>query len=361
MRNLMRILLLAVVLLASSCERRPLVELSNTHYVRVYINEEIKNVTTGFYDESNARPEYKTPSILRVTLADPSTGRVCAERFLRNIGEDENGKYYDGYIAVAPGYYSFMAYNFDTETTRILDINHHFRAKAYTNEIATHLKTKIPSRANLDASTKSNGYNKVIYESDHLFRVGCSDVYIPYTDYVDTLRTPEGAYFKAESMVKSYYLQVRVAGMEYASSSVGLLTGVAGSGWIHSGTMDVEDPATVYFEMLPGQTKATGVVKSAEDGVLTIYTTFNTFGKIEEQESELEITFDFLTIYGKPYSETIDITDLFYTKEAVENQWLLIDHTIVIPEPPDFPGGNPSGGFNPGVDDWNDIKTEIII
>ena len=361
MKRLTTIFLILAAVLLWACEFRPLLEQSNTHYVRVYIDEEIKNVTTGFYNEDNVRPVYKSPGILRITLADQVTGRVVSERFLRNIGHDENGKYYDGYIAAEPGYYSLMVYNFDMETTRVLDINYHHKAKAYTNEIATHLKTRIPSRANASAATKTKGYDKVVYDPDHLFRVGTSDVYIPYTDYVDTLRSPDGTYFRAESMIKSYFLQVRVVGMEYASSSVGLVTGVAGSGWLHSGEMDVEDPVTVYFDMLPGHDSAAGVVKGDEDGVVTVYTTFNTFGKIAEMESELEITFDFLTIYGEPYSETIDITDLFSTRDAIENHWLLIDHTIEIPEPPDVPGGNGGGGFSPSVGDWNDINTEIQI
>ena len=64
-----------------------------------------------------------------------------------------------------------------------------------------------------------------------------------------------------------------------------------------------------------------------------------------------------MTVYGKPYYETIDITDVFSTPEALEHQWLLIDKTIVIPDPPPSAGG----GFNPGVDEWGDIHTDITI
>ena len=38
--------LTATPILATQCERRPLVEAGNTHYVRVYLDEEIKTVTT---------------------------------------------------------------------------------------------------------------------------------------------------------------------------------------------------------------------------------------------------------------------------------------------------------------------------
>ena len=355
MRNLMRILLLTVVLLASSCERRPLVELSNTHYVRVYINEEIKNVTTGFYDESNARPEYKTPSILRVVLADPSTGRVRAERFLRNKGEDENGTYYDGYIIADPGVYNLLAYNFDTEATIVNSPNNFNLASAYTNEIASHLKTKIPSRA-----TRAPGTNpeSIVYDPDHLFVASCGEVEVPYVEYVDTLCASDGGYFHAKSIVKSYFMQVRVKGIQYASSSVGLLTGMSGSAKLSNGDMNTDHPVTIYFEMLPGNASGAGIQRSEEDEAI-IYTTFGTFGKLLDIESELEITFDFLTIYGSSHSETINITDLFKTKEAIDHQWLLIDHLIDIPEP--TPGNNSSGGFKPSVDEWGDVNTDIQI
>ena len=125
-----------------------------------------------------------------------------------------------------------------------------------------------------------------------------------------------------------------------------------------------DDPVTVYFEMSPGaESSAAGVraVKSgssdpASDEVL-LYTTFGTFGNIPSAPNRLEITFDFTTVYGKPYYETFDITDLFLTEDAIVRQWLLIDKTIVIPDPPK----GSSGGFRPGVDEWGDVYTDIII
>ena len=358
MKKHIRILFICLLLPILSCERRPLVDLVNTHYIRVYIDEDIPNVTTGFYNESNVRPYYSSPGILRVTLADPQTGMTVSERFLRNIGEDHRGRYYDGYIVADPGTYSLLVYNFDMETTQVSDINNHLTTKAYTNEISAHQKSKIPSRSQLMASpSKAPGYDKVVYDPDHLFKVSCPEVVIPYADYIDTLKTPDGKYFRAESMIKSYYLQVRVKGLEFASSSVGLLTGVSGSGWIRSGDMDIIDPVTVYFNMFPGEGGAAGIVRGDDGSEVTVYTTFNTFGKIPEMSNHLEITFDFLTVYGKPYSETLDITDVFATDDAKKHRWLLIDHTIVIPEPPKVGGG----GFDPGLEDWSDIEQDMII
>ncbi len=349
---------ICALLLTVSCERRPLLDMSNTHYVRVYVDESIPNVTMGFYDEEHARPEYKSPDVLRVVLADPKSGAVKAERFLRNKASDEKGLYYDGYIIADPGEYDLIAYNFDTETTVISHHNNHHEMLASTNEIASHLKTKIPSRA---VKSPDDEPEQIVYDPDHLFAASCGSVRVPYVEYIDTLRTREGEYFHARSIVKSYFMQVRVKGLRYATSTVGLLTGLSGSAYLGTGEMNVSHPVTVYFEMLPGESPAAGVKRAgSNDDEAIIYTTFGTFGKLPDTENELEITFDFLTVYGKPHSETIDITEAFSKPEATENQWLLLDHVINIPEPP--PGtGAEGGGFTPSVDDWSDIESDIII
>lgn len=364
-RSVSRVLLgvIAALVFASACERRELLDVGNTHYVRVYVDESIMNVTEGFYNASNVRPFYKRPQILRVVLADPYTGIARSERYLRNQGDDSMGHYYDGYIIADPGEYILFAYNFDTEVTLIRNQNNYFTAKAYTNEIASHLRARLYSR-----TTKGGSEEKIIYDPDHLFVAGYEGVRVPYVNYIDTLRTPEGGYFVAESLVKSYYLQVRVKGMQYVSSAVSLLSGHAGSSDISTRQMDQKDTVTLYFEMTPGgESEAAGVrslsaaegagMAPQEDDTVMLYTTFGTFGKLPSVQSSLEITFDFMTVYGDPYYETIDLTGLFSTQDAIEHQWLLIDKEIDIPDPPPSAGG----GFNPGVDEWGDVKTDITI
>lgn len=364
MRRIARFLIaLTVLILSASCERRPLVDLSNTHYVRVYIDEDIKNVTTGFYNEKHNRPHYESPDVLRVTLADPVTGVIKAERYLRDRGEDENGTYYEGYIIAYPGEYRLMAYNFDTESVVISDPNNHVQAKATTNEIASHLKSKIPSRTSQthQQSIETKAPESIVYDPDHLFTANCGNLYIPFVEELDTLRTREGEYFKASTIVTSYYLQIRVKGIQYVSSSVALLTGMSGSAWLSDGKMDETHEVTVYFEMMEGsESKAAGMYKMSSTYEVIIYTTFSTFGKLPDANNHLEITFDFLTVYGKPYSATFDITEKFHTPEALEHHWLLLDETIEIPEPPPG-GGNTGGGFVPGVDEWGDVHSDIII
>lgn len=344
-----RIFISALFILVTliSCERRPLVELYNTHYVRVYIDENLLNVTEGFYNPEHQKPAYKSPSIIRIALTDRNNGNVVSERYLRNIGEDERGKYYDGYIVANPGVYNLMAYNFDTESSIMTGVGNHFTTTSTTNEIASHLYSKIPSRAKSPVPNES-----IVYDPDHVFVVDCGDVVVPYVEELDTLRTPDGDYFFGESVVKSYYLQIGIQGMEYVSSSVALLNGMSGSAMVHGRCMNPDHEVTVYFEMIKSH------LDMDEDGRALIYATFNTYGKLPDADSELEITFDLLTTYGSHHTEKFDISKEFETRDAIEHQWIIIDKTIVVPDPPKVES---DGGFLPEVGPWDDVNTDIII
>lgn len=357
------LLSLLCLMLFTSCEHKDLCYDHHhfVHYVRVYINEQIPNVTMGFYNSEYTRPHYAQPVVMRLVLADPITGRTVTERFLRNKGQDARGTYFDGYINADPGKYKLLAYNFDTETTLVAGEGLWGTSIAYTNEIVAHLYSRIYSRAN--AATKDDGTReRIVYEPDHFFVTDFGEIDIPIQEPnqpADTLYTPDGDHFIANSLVKSYFLQVNVEGLEYASSSLGLLTGMSGSSWIASRTMKLDDDVTVYFELHPGKNGSAAGMKRGKNQSAILYTTFSTFGKLPEEINNLEMTFDFMTTYGKPYSETIDITPVFSTPEAREKQWLLLDHTIRIPEPPPSEGGG--GGFSPGVGEWKDVETDIII
>ena len=108
-------LLPLLLLIVSACDFRPMADTANVSYVRVYVNDDILNVTTGFYDDSIReetsgaidvhllRPDYRRPEILRLGLFNPEDGSLVAERYLRNQGDDEHGHYYDGFIVAEPG------------------------------------------------------------------------------------------------------------------------------------------------------------------------------------------------------------------------------------------------------------------
>ena len=71
--------------------------------------------------------------------------------------------------------------------------------------------------------------------------------------------------------------------------------------------------------------------------------------------NKLDITFDITTVDGKIVQKTYDISDLFLSEDAVRHHWLLINETIKI-DPPTSTGG---GAFDPKVEDWDNVETEI--
>jgi len=351
---MIRVLKYAVMALAvaaaAGCERRPLVDVENMHYVRVYIDEHLPNVTTGFYDESRRKPPYSTPGIMRVALFDMQTGSVAGERYLRGRGCDERGEFCDGYISAMPGDYRLLTYNFGTESSILRNEGDYGSLTAYTNEIASHLYNLLPSRA------YSTEEERIVYDPDHLFVAGCERVHIPTRAYVDTLRSETGEkFFTSRSVVESYYIQIRVRGIQWVSTAVSLLTGMAGSATLHDREVCSADPVTLFFEMQRADEPAVDG-RTADDDTSIIYATFNTFGKLPDRDNKLEVAFDFITVDGRALSATIDITGKFSEPDAVEHRWILLDQIIEIPEPV-----TEGGGFTPGVTDWGDIGTDIII
>lgn len=334
----------------AACEHRPLEEMSHAHYVRIYIDDQIQNVTYGFYDESRLKPTYHRPRVLRVALFDPGTDRVVAERYLQESGEDERGYYLEGYITAAPGDYRLMVYNFGTESSLIRNEHAYHQAEAYTNEIASHYYAYLPS-VRADGSK-----GDIVYEPDHLFLVAQDDIRIAPNNRLDTLRTAAGDYFTASTCVESYYIQVGIRGIEYVSTAASLLTGLAASTTLHNRAMQTESPVQIFFEMhtagREGQEK-----RQADGGTAFIYTTFNTFGKLPEEVTEYTVTFDFVTSDGRTQTETIDITPMFDTPQVIDHKWIIIDKEIVIDPPPKQEGG----GLSPEVDKWEDINTDLII
>ena len=138
-----------------------------------------------------------------------------------------------------------MAYNFDTEVCIVRNYNDFNKSYVYTNEIATHVRARVSKNAmkvvqknmqremyRVAQKLALKGQQKVtkagedvteeriVYDPDHFFLANCGDIYVPYTDELDTLTTPDHDYFTAESVVKSYYIQVPVKNIDYATSSL---------------------------------------------------------------------------------------------------------------------------------------------
>ena len=331
----------------AACEHRPLEDPYNMHYVRVYIDEQIKNVTYGFYDESRLRPEYIRPRVLRVALCDPITNKVVVERYLQTTGEDERGYYIDGYISAEEGEYNLMIYNFGTEKTKIRDEYNYSGIQAYTSQIPKNYHQYIPM-SSVDIAEEA-----IRYCPDHLFVANCQPVKVGKSVGLDTLRNQDGDFFTARSIVLSYYLQIKIKGFNYVSTAVSLLSGMAGSTTLSDCTLNKNDAVSIFFDMDYADVQRT---KNEDKETAILYATFNTFGKLPEERSLYTVNFEFNKSDGTSQVETIDITPMFFgNPQVVNEQSIILEKEIEISPPIG------SGGMTPGVDEWGDIWTDIYL
>ncbi|MBR7114655.1 MAG: DUF5119 domain-containing protein [Alistipes sp.] len=349
MRNLLPILLAAIcALLNPSCEHRPLSDPNNAHYIRIYLDEQIKNVTCDFYDPALEHPEYTRPKVLRVAVFDPATDKLVAERFLQNQGSDERGHYFDGYIGIPAGEYNLITYSFGSAVTMVRNEDSFYQMEAYTNPISDHYLQYIPSSRNeVDQSN-------ILNAPEHLFHSVAQPVVIDDSPELDTLLTAEGDYFTAHSMVKSYYLQVKVQGFEWIRTAVSMLGGMAESSLLHGhDKIESSNPAQVFFAMKYANKERTRDNSTSA----TLYATFNTFGKLPDVPSIYTLNLEFVRSDGTSQVEQIDITPMFDTPMVRDNRWIIIDKEIVI-TPPE---GGASGGMSPGVESWENVEGGIQI
>ena len=344
-------LYLGGLVICTGCEHRPLEmrQYEENIFVRVYYDENIRNVSFGFYDESKKKPEYSSPKMMRVAFFDNVSDKLVSERYLYDCGRDERGYYIQGKMNLPNGKYNMLAYNFDTNEIETRNNYSYYAMSAYTNALSE-------SEANRFFSSRGDDATNICRQPDHLFVAKVEDVEIDkpiYYEAPDTIKNNTGTYPVAETIVKTYYLQFNIKGVEHVRSAVALISGMAGSKNMHSNEMIKDDVASIYFNLNNGKDKA-----RTSDDIAVAYASFNTFGKLPHTEGYLDVTFEFKTIYNTVQTETFRITDIFETEMAKENQWIIIDKVIEI-IPPE--GSDTGGGMSPGVTDWEQIEGSITI
>ena len=316
-----------LVMLSASCERDEMDEISGTHYIRVYINENIKNVTEGIHYENIEVPELTLPKALRVMLCDQITGEIVSERYLQDTGRDDKGYYFDGYVAADKGDYRLIVYNYGTETTQIRNAGNGLLAEAYTEPISAQYNTESLDFDARESMSLDN--TNIIYNPDHLWTVSDPYVHIESNQDRDTIYAQNHEYYKANSIVNTYYYEVKVSGAQWIDSISSNITSIAGSKIIHDGEILTTSPSVQYLNM-----KKNKVLPAQKDlQTTTYYATFNTFGKQPNSKSSIYITLNFKMTDGSMQNKKIDITDLFYNEDAVQHNWLLDKDVISLSAP----------------------------
>ena len=329
----------------SSCEHRELVDPTDVHYVRVYMDEVIKNINCGFYNESFEHPEYKRPLSMLACLADAETGHIVRESLLRNQGTDQRGYYIDGYIGAPAGKYHLVIFQMGSALTMIDQTGNYFSMNAYTKPVSDRVLSYLAQ------TSKVLGSESIMQEPEHMMVARCNDIQINHSEKVDTLRTADGDYFIAKSIAKSYYIQLNITGVKWIKAAGAVISGMSGTSLMcKEEGMNEDDPINLYFTMYYSGAKQR---IADENSVEVLYATFTTFGKIPDLNSELTLNFEFSKSDGSTQVETIDLTETFKTPLAIENQWLLLDKEITISKPIG------SGGMEPGVDGWRDEEADL--
>ncbi|MGM9752821.1 MAG: DUF5119 domain-containing protein [Candidatus Cryptobacteroides sp.] len=331
------LLLLLLLPLVAACQFRPLEEMDFRTDIQVDVNiNAVLNVTCDIYNELIPAPSIES-EVFRVLFFDTKKDKLLGDSFIYDSYTDPEtgGLGIRGNVSIMPGDYRVLIYTFGTESTLISDYDSFETSRAYTSSLSESTLRSL--------SLKAVGDEPINYQPDHLL-VASSDLEsIPFHSGVYTIKA------EARSVVESYYLQVKVKGLEYVSSARAVLSSMAPSARLHDRNADTDSPTSIYIELL----------KSEDKGDDVVCNTFNTFGRIPGSENELKVTFDIRTVDGRNLTREYEISELFESELCKQHHWLLIDDVIDVPKPPDTGGGG--GGFEPTVGDWEEERHEIEI
>ena len=361
-KRFVHILFAALVLLgASGCHRRPLEDPNEA--VRIAIKVDVKTVTNVnanirssvvLYGTSTTLWEEKLsqldPDLMRVLVYDPETDRLLTQSFISAASiDDEGNKVFMGSLGISHGNYNFLVYNFDTPTTQVNQENSEQSIIAFTDEISPAMKARyLGTKADDDEDIN------IHYEPEHLLVANQKDVRISPHDTLVVVHT------EASTVVDTYYLQVRVKGMQFASSASAVISGLSPSNHIGYNIRTVDPSAAVIFDMQKGQD-----LSLDGDNKDVLCAVFNTFGKIKDITSNLYVTFNVYDTAGNLLQYTANLDTVFNTEEAILYHWLIVDESCLVIDIPDPQGGdkpaNAGGGFQPQVDDWEEETGEITL
>ena len=298
----------------ASCQRRPLETADFTVRVNIEIDDNIVNYQMP-----------SLPNLMRCIFYDAENGNFVTQAFLPPTGGEVE--------LISDRTYDVLVYNFDTEATIIGMESKFDEIFAFTNGIPDAFRTKLRSRATKD------GIEDIVYDPDHLYVGRVKGVYVPVRSVDSPLIEID---VKCSTVVETWLVDVnKIQGRQYIGSVAAVVTGLSESNWIATGTRSTEY-VSVYFD----------VINIDENGILTAK--FNTFGYNPDSNTKQVLSLVFTDTGGKGHIFDVDVSDQFVDNPE---QIIRVVTEIDIPEPEKSEGG----GFQPEVDEWDDIHTDIII
>lgn len=345
-RAIKLVMILMVMVLAGSCQRRPFVE----HRSKVALNLMVNTTILNHVQE-------ELPENMRVDLYNPETAQLVYTDYVGPQG---------GYIHPAPGTYDMIVYSIGSESTIVHNEHDYNEIEAYTNEVSAFIKGQLSefltkrSRAarerfsRIFASLMQSGEpvskdpasyedEPVVNPPDHIFIGWCHNLEIPaiYEDEQDVEVYVE---VDVHTIVETWMVEVRnVEGAQWVAGVTSLMSGQKGS--VHMGpNAHSEKVVSVLFNM---------AVEENEDGSKCIKGKLNTFGLHPDNIAGATLDLNLKDTGGEDHIFHYDVTSQFYDNEE---HYILVEETIVVEEPK-----STGGGFLPEVDEWDEVHTDIIL
>lgn len=236
-----------------------------------------------------------------------------------------------GKVKVPPGRYSVVAYNYDTETVQIRGEEAYETIEAFTGYCN---------------GLGIAGTEKMVWGPDPLYVVQIDDLYIANSEEELLLD------WKPKLVVKTYSFKIKVEGLEYVSSIVGSVEGMAGC-YCLGRCCGIMNDAPIYFEAQGRSGEVTG--------------SFTAFGLPEGAMSRaglaIKFTLAFVKVDNTVQKIEVDITDVIVNSESGEGggndepskdiELPLDDDEVKVDKPENPPGGD-GGGMGGDVGDWGD-------
>lgn len=352
MRRMTRILMvLMIVLIAGSCQRRPFAE----HRTKVLLNVVIHTDIVNHVQE-------ELPENMRVDLYDRETGQLRYTDYVGPTG---------GYIHPSPGKYDMIVYSIGTESTIIRNEQHFEEIEAYTNEVSAFIKGQmaqfLAKRAKAARERAAKKYAMLMQQKQQSEDTDAKAP-LPYEDEL-VVNAPDhvfvGWYYNldipvvfeedgdleisvevdAHTLVETWMVEVRnLEGAEWIGSTISLMSGQKGS--VHMGpNIHSDKVVSVYFDM---------TIQDREDGQgKCLRGKLNTFGIHPNNLAGATLDLNIQDKGETDFTYHFDVSDQFQNNEK---RYIVIDQPIVIEEPKVS-----GGGFQPVLDEWEDIRTEIIL
>ena len=273
---------------------------------------------------------------------DANPAGMCV--FFYNIDVEMAPKRFDfnniegGEIELTPGRYRVMTYNNDTEASLFASISDFDIHYVYTRE-GNILEPIYGNTMPLPPRSDGTEDERVVITPDMIW--GCTEIEVTVTGVTDQVIT-----LYPHDMLCHYSYEVRnVKNLKHVSQMSGAISGMAPAMYIAGETLHTE-PVTLPFG-------------AASDGASTIRGEFLTFGHHEEVDKPHRMSFYMVMDDGSKFSFTsasnLDVTDQVHSAPDRRRVHIIIDG-LELPTP--IENGS---GFKPEVDNWQDVKEDIIL